>query len=185
MKFRLKNFKQEYYCNLAEHFLTNIDFCKVTDTINHDSEHLGILPTDNNIPKQDGVVHVYKDGNTFAIYYDSVRIVFVRNGKESLMQVSLLGNEENWSVLTIDVKGKPVIDITSAGTKVYTVYTACDTVIPTGRIIHDERYTSGTWNEYVYNSVKTMIAYVLEFNETNKYNKLYDKKIETNESTDC
>lgn len=185
MKFTLKNFKQEYYCHLAERFLGNVDFYKVTDTINHDSENLGVLPTESNIPKQDGVVRVYKDSSTFAIYYNSVRIVFVRNGKENLMQVSLLGDEENWSVLTIDAKGKTVIDITSADTKVYTVYTACDTIIPTGRLVNDERYTSGTWNEYVYNSVMVMIAYVLEFNETNKYNKLYDKKIETNESTDC
>jgi hypothetical protein len=183
MKFTLKKFKQEYYCNLVERFLSNVDFYKVTETINHDSENLGILPTEDNTPKRDGIVRVYKDGNTYAIYCDSVRIIFVRNGKENLMQVSLLGNEENWTVLTNDSKGKTVIDITSAETKVYTVYTACDTIIPTGRLVNDERYTSGTWNEYVYNSVTTMIGYVLDFNETNKYNKLYDKNVKKDEST--
>lgn len=186
MMLMFKNFKQEYYCNLAERFLRSIDFYKVIETISHNPETLAQLPSEDNTPKQDGVIRVYKDNSTYAIYYDAIRITLSINGMEKLMQVALLGSNEDWQLLNTDAKGKAYIDITSSNTKVYIVYTACDVLMPTGKIISDDRYTSGTWNEYVYRSSMAMIEHVLMFNETNKFNKLYENKTEKqNESTDC
>lgn len=187
MNLMLKNLRQEYHANLAHRFLSSIDFWKVVHTISNNPETLGQLPSMENVPIQDDVVRVYKDNDVYALYYDNIRIVLsVINSSEKLMQVSLLGDNEEWKVINVDAKGKMTFDITSGDTKVYTVFTACNTLIPTGRIISDERYTSGTWNEYVYHSTKDMIEYVLSFNETNKFNKLYANKTnKQNESTDC
>lgn len=187
MNLTFKILKQEYHAHLAHRFLSGIDFWKIVNTISHNLETLGQLPSVDNVPIQDGTIRVYKDNNTYAIYYDNIRIILsVINRNEKLMQVSLLGDNEEWKVTNIDSKGKVSFDITSADTQVYTVFTACDTLIPTGRVISDERYTSGTWNEYVYHSTFAMIEYVLSFNKTNKFNKLYENKInKQNESTDC
>ena len=175
MDFSFKTLKQEYYANLAERLLSDVDFENIIATIKNDVENLAVLPSEGDLIEQDGNVKVYKDENTYAIYCDAVRIVLTDNDCENLMQVSLLGEDEKWVVSSVDTKGKPVIDITSSNTKVYTVYTTCNILIPTGRIIHDIRYTSGTWNEYVFKTASKMIDYVMSFNERNKYNKLYDK----------
>jgi hypothetical protein len=179
MKNFFKKSKQEYYRNLLEYYLNNVDFENIIKTINNDSENLGKLPTFDDYPQSDSKVRVYKNGNQnngfqYSIYCDSIRIVLTTNGYEKLIQISILGQDEKWKVITENANGKTNIDITSTETKVYNVYTYCDIIMPTGRLMSDERYTSGTWNEYVYNTVKSMIEYVESFSESNKYNKLYE-----------
>lgn len=186
MDITFKNLRQGYYGNLAERFLSELDFYKIVETIKNDTENLVTLPSENEAIQHDGIVRVYKDENVYTVYCDAIRIVINDNGNENLMQVSLLGNGETWSVINVDSKGKTITDITSPNTKVYTVYTMCNVLLPTGRIIHDIRYTSGTWNEYVYQTTTKMINHILSFNERNKFNKLYDNINNVkNESTDC
>lgn len=177
-KFNCKKVRQDYYGTSVENYLSKLPFQDIINTINNDAENLAKLPSEDNIPVNDGVVRVFKDENVYVAYCDSLRLILTTNGREKLTQVSILGDKENWKLFNSDSKGKVIYMINSPETKVYTVYTSCNVLVPTGRLLYDERYTNGTWNEYVYNNVKKIIDYIMSFNERNKFNKLYDKDYE-------
>lgn len=171
-KFNRKKIRQNFYGFKVGKYLTSQQFFEMTDVISANPETLTHTPEEGYQPFLDGFVRTYKDGDLYAIYYDRVRIV-VNNGKEKLVKISILGKNEQWKVWELDAKGKNIHSIDSPDTVAYTVYTFCDVLMPTGRMMCDERYTDGTWNEYVYNSVTTMVDYIMGFKERNKFNNYY------------
>jgi hypothetical protein len=170
---RKKKLRQIFFAWKTANYLTSIHFLELPKVIDSDSENLAHTPEEGYQPFTDGNVRTYKDGDLYAIYYDRVRIV-ISNNKEKLVKVSILGQGEEWKIWELDAKGKNIHTIDSPGTMAYTVYTYCDVLMPTGRMISDERYTTGTWNEYVYNAVETMVEYVYSFKERNKFNNYYN-----------
>ena len=168
-----KKLRQNYFGLKTGYLLANIQFQDIVSVISSDIEHLGCVPEEGYQPFCDGNIHTYKDGDIYAIYYNKVRIV-INDGKEKLIKVSILGQNDTWKVWELDSKGKNIRTIDSPETDAYTVYTYCDVLIPTGRMMVDERYTRGTWNEYVYNSVTEIIEYINTFKERNKFNNYYN-----------
>lgn len=171
--FSKKKLKERYFGLKVESYLTSLQFSEIVNVINSDPENLVHLPEEGYQPFTDGVVRTYKEGDLYAIYYERVRLL-INNGKEKLVKVSILGQGDTWKVWELDAKGKNIKSIDSPDSNAYTVYTFCDVLMPTGRMMCDERYTTGTWNEYVYNSVTKMIDYINSFSERNKFNNYYN-----------
>ena len=171
-KINFKRMRQAYFGAKVSNYLTKLVFSDIVSVIDNDPENLVHVPEEGYRPFADGNVRTYKDGDLYAIYYDRVRVV-INNGKEKLAKVSILSPNDSWKVWELDAKGKNICSIDSPETESYTVYTFCDVLMPTGRMMTDERYTYGTWNEYVYDSVTKMIDYVMEFKEKNKFNNYY------------
>lgn len=171
-KFTFKKLRQRFYGFKVSNYLSSLQFAELVDVINSDPENLIHTPNENYLPLLDGDVRTYKDGDLYAIYYRRVRIV-INNGKEKLVKVSILGQDEEWKVWELDAKGKNIHTIDSPDTVTYTVYTYCDVLMPTGRMMCDERYTDGTWNEHVYESVETMVDVIMQHKEKNKFNNYY------------
>ena len=170
--FNKKRIRQNFYGLKVAHYLANQQFSEIVEIIDADSEKLAHSPEEGYQPFNDGCVRTYREGNVYAIYYERVRIV-INNGKEKLAKVSILGENENWKVWELDAKGKNIASIDSPDTNAYTVYTSCDVLMPTGRMMYDERYTQGSWNEYVFNAVTHIVEYIYSFKERNKFNDYY------------
>ena len=168
-----KKLKERYFGLRVESYLTSLHFSEIVDVINSDPDNLSNTPDEGYQPFIDGNVRTYKDGDLYAIYYERVRLL-INNGKEKLVKVSILGQGDTWKVWELDSKGKNIKTIDSPDSDAYTVYTYCDVLMPTGRMMCDERYTTGTWNEYVYHSVTKMIDYINSFSERNKFNNYYN-----------
>lgn len=168
-----KKLKEKLYGLKVERYLASVHFSDIVDVIDSDQENLVHLPEEGYQPFTDGVVRTYKDGDIYALYYDRVRIT-INNCKEKIVKVSILGQGDVWKVWELDAKGKNMKSIDSPDSNAYTVYTFCNILMPTGRMMCDERYTTGTWNEYVYESVLTIIDFINSFKEKNKFNNYYN-----------
>lgn len=163
--------RQKYFGFKTASYLSNICFTNLINIIDNNA-CLAHTPEEGYQPLLDGAVRTYKDGDIYAIYYDKVRLI-IRDGKDKLVQVSLLGKNSLWKVWELDSKGKNIATIDSEATEAYTVYTFCDITMPTGRMMSDERYTKGMWNEYVYNCVVKIVEYVYSYKSKNKFNNYY------------
>lgn len=167
-----KLIRQNFYGLKVINYLTNLHFSEIVNIIDCDPEKLAHIPSEDYLPHTDGLIRTYKDGDLYAFYLDRVRIV-INNGKEKLVKVSILAPKENWKMWELDAKGKNTAGIDSADSVAYTVYTYCDILMPTGKMMCDERYTKGTWNEYVYNTVHKIIDDIYSYKEKNKFNNFY------------
>ena len=170
--FGKKRIRQNYFGLKIVNYLTNLRFIDIIEVIDENIEKLGNTPEEGYRPFLDGIVRTYKDGDLYVLYYDSVRIV-INNGKDKLLKVSILGQGGSWKIWELDAKGKNMHTIDSPDSESYTVYTYCDIMMPTGKMMCDERYTKGTWNEYVYKAVIIIVDFVNSFKEKNKFNNYY------------
>jgi hypothetical protein len=168
-----KKIRQNFFSLKVTHYLMNLHFSEIADVIDNALESLVYIPGESTQPNIDGIVRVYKENELYVIYCDRVRII-VNNGREKLVKVSILGQNDMWKVWELDSKGKNITSIDSPETNAYTVYTYCDIMMPTGKMMCDERYTKGTWNEYVYETVKKIVDYIMSFKERNKFNNYYN-----------
>lgn len=167
-----KRIRQNFFGVRTTHLLTNLVFSELVETMQANSE-LSRLPEDNYLPSNNAI-RFYKDGNVYVVYYDRIRLLIV-DDKEKLVTVSLLDPQDQWKVFDVDNKGKTIFTIDSPETEVYTVYTCCNVLMPTGRMMFDERYTKGSWNEYVFNSINYIVEQILRYKKRNKFNNYYNK----------
>lgn len=167
-------FKRKIFSFKACNLLVNMMFNELIEIMKTEEGIFQCMPVECTLSDKD-IIYAYKDDNglfsTYAIYCGKLRFLLI-DGDEKIAKVSLLGENEHWEIKT---SGKKMV-IDSPDTKSYTVYTFCDVLVPTGRMITDERYTKGNWDELVYNTMVRISNHIYSFKEKNKYNKLYDSK---------
>lgn len=157
----LKKVKQNYFSTKNSYLLSTVKFDDIIETINNNAKN-EILDASNQTLSNDNIIRIFKQGDTYAIYLNSVRIVMKDSND---VRVSILGDSESWKITTDD--------ITSSDTISYNVYVFYQTTFPTGNVLYDEVYISGTWNEFVYNQISEIFNHILSFKEKNIFNKLY------------
>lgn len=174
-------FRRKIYGFKASNLLMNTGYKELIDIMKSETSLFDDQPNDysdlTNCRTGDDTnkfnrVYVYRDENTYVVYYKDVRFHLIDEETEQIYRVSILGENQGWD---IKPSGKKTI-IDSPETKAYTVYTFCNVMMPTGRMMVDERYTKGSWDELVYNQMSHIIEYIYSFKERNKFNKLYDCK---------
>lgn len=170
----LDYFKRKFYSLKAANLLVNIKFSELVDVMKNENSLFEDQPSDitNLTYMSDGEmfdrVYFYREENTYVIYYKHIRF-YLLDGDEKIIKISILGENQSWEIKS---SGKKLI-IDSPDTKAYTVYTFCDIMMPTGRMMSDERYTKGNWDELVFKQMNYIIDFILSFKERNKFNKLY------------
>ena len=167
-------FKRKIFSVKASNLLVNMNFNDLIEVLKTEELIFQNMPIEGTLSTAD-ILYAYKDDNgvfaTYTIYCGKLRFLII-DGDERIVKVSLLGENEQWEIKT---SGKKMI-IDSPDTKSYTVYTYCNILMPTGRMMTDERYTKGNWDELVYNTMTRISEHIYSFKEKNKYNKLYDSK---------
>jgi hypothetical protein len=167
-------FKRRFFAIKASNFLGNMRFNELIEIMKAEPNIFQNMPLECALT-QDNNIYAYKEDNgtfsTYVLYQGKLRFILI-DGEEKIVKVSLLGEAECWEIKT---SGKKIV-IDSPDTKSYTIYTFCDVLMPTGRMMFDERYTKGNWDELVYNTMTHISEHIYSFKEKNKYNKLYDSK---------
>ena len=174
----VKKLRQSYYNFRAANLLAGISFEEISNIIDSDPNALNgadflVLGTENQYKigaTADKLLCLKKD-DCYDIYYNSIHISICK-ACEKLAQVEILGDVPMWDVM-YDSEGKL---ISNGDTKTYIVYTFCHVLMPTGRMLSDERYTQGSWGEYVYKMMLKCLHEIYSKKESNKFNNFYDKK---------
>lgn len=165
-------FRKKFFALKAANLLVNMKFTELIDVMKNEDSLFADMPVDvTNLTETTDRIYFYKDENTYVVYYHKIRLILI-DGDEKLVKVALLGENQGWDIKT---SGKKII-IDSPDTKTYTVYTFCDVLMPTGRMMTDERYSKGSWDELVFKSMSYITEHILSFKERNKFNKLYESK---------
>ena len=157
----LKKIKQNYFSAKNSYLLSTVKFEDIIETINNNAKN-EILEASNQTLSNDNIIRIYKEDDLYAIYLNSVRVIMKDSND---VRVSILGDSQSWKITTDD--------ITSSDTISYNVYVFYQTTFPTGNVLYDEVYISGTWNEFVYNQISEIFNHILSFKEKNIFNKLY------------
>ena len=157
----LKKLKHNYFSAKNSCLLSTVKFEDIIETININAKN-EILEASNQTLSNDNIIRIYKKDDIYAIYLNSVRIIMKGNND---VRVSILGETDSWKITTED--------ITSPDTISYNIYIFYQTTFPTGNVLYDEAYISGTWNEFVYNQISEIFNHIFSFKEKNIFNKLY------------
>ena len=154
--------------------LTNTNFSELAKILTKEGEKHQCMLRAVEV-KGEGFVLYYRYGTKHVFYLGCVRFL-IDDGPDKLVKVSILDESKSSWYLSQDVKknGEWIIDSPTA--KCFDVYTYCQVKLPTGRVVNDERYTKGTWDEYVFLQVSKIIERIYSYKERNQYNLIYESK---------
>lgn len=111
---------------------------------------------------------VYEDYDTIDIYYDNLHIQKVNNQKEKSLQIAIkFPNDTEW-VFEGNNHKKPL-------NHVYRVYYNCEITMMDDGIYENDIYKNGSWDKYVYKTMRLFERDVISLTDTSKFNESYKK----------
>lgn len=152
-----------FYKYLAQGKFRNYNIDNVIDTI----RRYGLFNNENE-SKNYGFGAFEKDG-VVDIYFGNLHIQRINTKKEISTRIFIKSpNEEGW-----DFNGT---NYSEPINEVYRVYSNCIIEITGEGKFYNDAYRSGSWDKYVYKSMKNLENTILGITDQSRFNEIYKKK---------